>query len=532
MPTTFAALGVPPELARSLENRGIVAPFPIQAATIPDLLAGRDLSGRAPTGSGKTIAFGIPLVLRVQRSRPKHPKGLVLVPTRELANQVADELVALAAGELRVHAIYGGVGFEGQLKALRRGVDIVVACPGRLGDLINKGVCHLDCVQMAVVDEADRMADMGFLPDVSRLLDQTPADRQTLLFSATLDGAVDQLVKRYQREPVRHEMAADDENQGQVEHHFWQSERPNRVALTADIIRRTGSTIVFCRTRHGADRVAEQLGRAGVPAAAIHGARSQSQRERALAAFHAGKVPALVATDVAARGIHVTGVECVVHFDLPADHKDYVHRSGRTGRAGRDGVVVSLVAAAQRNEASRLRSALDLTGGTTPPVMEQLGDGAVPGPTAMPAAAPAVDATPRRERPARKPSRPAADRREPVPTRAERPQSRERRPARPGGPAPSMREPRSERTADKPSAPPRPVRTTGSEWTADTPLGAPIASRRSAPVEAERHKDRPSGAARRKAKKEALVRAGLPPVKGKGRGGRGSRSRSAPTPHR
>ena len=274
-----------------------------------------------------------------------------------------------------MHAIYGGVGFEGQLKALRRGVDIVVACPGRLGDLINKGVCHLDAVQIAVVDEADRMADMGFLPDVSRLLDQTPSDRQTLLFSATLDGAVDQLVKRYQRDPVRHELADDDENQGQVDHHFWQSERPGRVALTADIIRRTGSTIVFCRTRHGADRVAQQLGRAGCRQrpSTVHG-RSRSASGRWPRSMPARSRRWSRPMSLRA-GIHVTGVECVVHFDLPADHKDYVHRSGRTGRAGADGVVVSLVAAAQRKDASRLRSALDMTGGTTPPATDQLGAG-------------------------------------------------------------------------------------------------------------------------------------------------------------
>ncbi len=516
MPTTFAALGVPAELARSLEDRNIRVPFPIQAATIPDALAGRDLSGRAPTGSGKTIAFGIPLLLRVQRSRPKHPKGLVLVPTRELATQVAEELTALAAGELRVHAIYGGVGFEGQLKALRRGVDIIVACPGRLGDLINKGVCHLDAVQLAVVDEADRMADMGFLPDVSRLLDQTAADRQTLLFSATLDGAVDQLVKRYQRDPVRHELRDDGEDQGQVDHHFWLSERPGRVALTADILQRIGSTIVFCRTRHGADRVAQQLGRAGVAAAAIHGARSQSQRERALAAFHAGKVQALVATDVAARGIHVTGVKCIVHFDLPADHKDYIHRSGRTGRAGAGGVVVSLVAAAQRNEASRLRSALDLAGGTTPPATELLGGEQKAGAPRSPAVV---------EDPGRRPARPggkSAHRPTPAvaagPARAERPTHRSARPSIRVDASPPPSEPR----------PHRPVRSTERDDTArlafDGPAEAAARSRR---------KERPSGAARRKAKKAAMVRAGEEPGRSKGRTGRGSRGRSRTTaaPH-
>jgi superfamily II DNA/RNA helicase len=354
MTTTFAALGVPADIARALAKRGITEPFPIQAATIPDGLAGRDLTGKAPTGSGKTIAFGVPMVARVKRAAPKRPKGLVLAPTRELALQVADELRAMS-GELRVLAVYGGAGIEPQIKSLRAGVDIVVACPGRLLDLMDRNVCDLRDVSFAVIDEADRMADMGFLPDVRKILDQTNQVRQTVLFSATLDGAIDSLVRDYQQDPVVHEMA--DEQAGDIVHHFWLSERNERVALLAQIVDRTGPTVVFCRTKHGSDRVARQLAKSGVSAAAIHGNRSQAQRERALRAFHKGEVAALVATDVAARGIHVEGVTCVVHYDIPPDPKDYIHRSGRTGRAGGDGTVVALLDKGQRKDAVKLKKA-------------------------------------------------------------------------------------------------------------------------------------------------------------------------------
>ena len=372
MSTTFAALGVPDEIARRLATRGIDEPFPIQAATIPDALRGHDLCGKAPTGSGKTIAFGVPMIARVTRSAPKRPKGLVLAPTRELALQVADELRAMS-GELRVLAVYGGAGIEPQIKQLRAGVDIVVACPGRLLDVIERGACDLRDVRFAVIDEADRMADMGFLPDVRRILDLTNEHRQTLLFSATLDGAIDALVKGYQSDPVVHEMP--DEDTGDVVHHFWASERPGRAQLAAEIVERVGPTIVFSRTRHGADRIAKQLGQAGVSAAPIHGGRSQGQRERALNAFHRGEVKALVATDVAARGIHVEGVMCVLHFDIPADHKDYVHRSGRTGRAGALGTVVALVPIAQKRDAAKLRKLAGIDGELREPTLGLLPEG-------------------------------------------------------------------------------------------------------------------------------------------------------------
>jgi superfamily II DNA/RNA helicase len=352
MSTTFRSLGVPEPIADALAAQGITEPFPIQAATIPPALEGLDLCGKAPTGSGKTIAFGVPMVARVTRSAPKRPHGLVLAPTRELAIQVAEALDAIG-GNLRVLAVYGGANIETQIKRIRNGVDIVVATPGRLLDLLDRKVCDLRDVSFAVVDEADRMADMGFLPDVRRILDQTREDRQTVLFSATLDGAIDELVHRYQHDPVVHEFHG--EPDGDITHHFWLSERPERVALLGQIVDRVGPTVVFCRTKHGSDRVARQLGKLGVSAVAIHGNRSQAQRERALEAFHRGEVRALVATDVAARGIHVEGVLGVVHYDLPGDPKDYIHRSGRTGRAGSDGTVVTLLDASQRKDAMKLK---------------------------------------------------------------------------------------------------------------------------------------------------------------------------------
>ncbi len=359
MSVSFADLGVPPHMVSSLAARGIDAPFPIQAATIPEGLAGRDLCGRAPTGSGKTIAFGIPMVLGIGKAKPRKPRGLVLVPTRELASQVCHELQLLAKPKGPwVEAFYGGVGFDRQIKALQRGVDIIVCCPGRLADLINQRYVSLEDVDFVVIDEADRMADMGFLPEVKRLLDQCSTKRQTVLFSATLDGDVDVLIKRYQTNPARHEFVADDEGGALAEHYFWKVDRLDRLKTASAVIKKLGPTVVFCRTKRGADRIATQLEASGVKSAAIHGDRSQSQRERALHAFHQGRVQALVATDVAARGIHVDGVAGVIHYDPPGDHKDYVHRSGRTARAGNRGFVVSLVAPDVRKDVGTIQKEL------------------------------------------------------------------------------------------------------------------------------------------------------------------------------
>jgi superfamily II DNA/RNA helicase len=365
--STFADLGVPSHLCAILANRGITAPFPIQAATIPDALAGRDICGRAPTGSGKTLAFGLAIATLDPHATPRRPRALVLVPTRELAAQVAGELIALlpssGKGKRRqenVIAVYGGASYGPQRRALGMGAAVVVACPGRLEDLLEQGDVDLRDVDLVVLDEADRMADMGFMPAVRRILDQTKSDRQTLLFSATLDREVDEVVRRYQRKPARHEVVAEGDDGGSVEHYFWRAEPSERTTLVAALLNRHGRGIVFSRTRHGADRIAKQLGQVGVDAVAIHGNRSQAQRERALSAFMSGRATALVATDVAARGIHVDDVGCVVHYDLPADPKDYVHRSGRTGRAGASGTVVSFVPRAQNKAARVLQRAVGL----------------------------------------------------------------------------------------------------------------------------------------------------------------------------
>jgi superfamily II DNA/RNA helicase len=359
--STFSDLGVPADVVTSLAQRGIAAPFPIQAMAIPPALQGKDVCGRAPTGSGKTLAFGIPLAERVARAKVARPRALVLAPTRELAAQIHEELRPLLARRGRsVASFYGGVSFTPQLKMLRRGVDVAVACPGRLADLVRRGNLILDDVDIVVIDEADRMADMGFLPEVKHILDQVRPNRQTMLFSATLDGDVDVLIKHYQRDPARFEVFADKDEIDRTTHHFVKAKREERVAVTAELVAEHGSTVVFCRTKHGADRVAGQLQKAGVSATAIHGGRSQAQRDRALASFTQGRVQALVATDVAARGIHVDNVGCVVHFDIAGDHKDYVHRSGRTGRAGAEGVVVSLVTEGDVGKVRQLQAALSL----------------------------------------------------------------------------------------------------------------------------------------------------------------------------
>jgi superfamily II DNA/RNA helicase len=368
--STFADLGVPAGLVRLLANRGIDEPFPIQTATLPDALAGRDICGKAPTGSGKTLAFGLAVAARTKSvpARPRRPRALILVPTRELAAQVAGELAALqtARGQ-HVVSVYGGAGYGPQRKALSQGANTVVACPGRLEDLMMQGDISLDEVEIVVLDEADRMADMGFMPAVRRILDRTSPKRQTLLFSATLDGEVDKLVRSYQRNPAHHEVKADESDGSEVTHVFWRTPLAGRTGLAAALIHRHGRAIVFCRTKRGADRLAKQLGTAGVGAAAIHGNRSQAQRERALAAFMTGRVDALVATDVAARGIHVDAVPCVIHYDLPDDPKDYVHRSGRTGRAGLSGTVVSLVPNEQRKALRIIQRTLGMPEGMVVP---------------------------------------------------------------------------------------------------------------------------------------------------------------------
>ncbi len=361
MTTTFDALGLPGLLVDALADEGVTEPFPIQALTIPDALAGRDVCGKAKTGSGKTLAFGLPLIARTGPAKPQRPRALVLVPTRELAVQVGRVLEPLGAPvDVRVAVIYGGANLDKQVKLLQQGAEIVVATPGRLIDLLERGSVRLDDVERVVVDEADRMADMGFLPQVEWLLRRTTGRQQTLLFSATLDGAVSTLVRRYQKDPVRHEVLYETLTVAEMTHRFLLVHEMDKVKVAAAIVRNSARTLLFVRTKRGADRLAHDLQRDGVRAAAIHGDLRQRDREKALADFGAGKLPALVATDVAARGIHIDDVDVVVHFDPPEDSKNYLHRSGRTARAGDTGLVVTLVLWNQELEVKRLQTRLQL----------------------------------------------------------------------------------------------------------------------------------------------------------------------------
>ncbi|MEX0826364.1 MAG: DEAD/DEAH box helicase [Acidimicrobiia bacterium] len=376
MSITFAQLGLPEPLVRALAKGGITDPFPIQSAAIPDVMEGRDVSGKAPTGSGKTLAFGLPMLARVARANKNRPRALILAPTRELAEQIKRELAPLAGIASRsVFAIYGGVSYGPQKNALRRGIDVLVATPGRLEDLIEQRLIDLAEVEIVVVDEADRMADMGFMPAVRRILDKTARNRQTMLFSATLDGDVAVLSRDYQRNPVRHDAGTVEPDTIDARHHFWSVDSHDRVQQTAQVVGEMGRSIVFTRTRHGADRLAKQLDKLGVASAVLHGGRSQGQRNAALASFSNGRVKALIATDVAARGIHVEAVASVIHFDLPTDHKDYLHRSGRTARAGATGTVVSLVGRDQERAAKRLQQDLGLRSSFDIPSMASLRNG-------------------------------------------------------------------------------------------------------------------------------------------------------------
>jgi superfamily II DNA/RNA helicase len=354
---SFADLGLPQSLVAALSRRGITTPFPIQAATIPDALAGRDVLGRAATGSGKTLGFGLPLIARLDggTARPRRPRALILVPTRELAMQVADALTPLAESRGRtVRLVAGGLPINKQIQSLVKGVDVVVATPGRLVDLIERRACDLGEVETTVLDEADHMADLGFLPVVRRLLDMTPPRGQRLLFSATLDGDVASLVEHYLSEPAMHALAVASASIDTMSHHVYRVGTDAKFDLVASIAARDGRTLCFVRTKHGADRLAKNLGRAGVAAAVLHGGRTQPQRTKALEAFKDGSIPVLVATDVAARGIHVDNVSLVLHVDPPADPKDYLHRSGRTARAGNSGVVVLLTTPAEERDVRKM----------------------------------------------------------------------------------------------------------------------------------------------------------------------------------
>jgi superfamily II DNA/RNA helicase len=360
--TSFAEFGLPSEIVDALAQAGIVRPTAIQAVTLPDALAGRDVLGRAQTGSGKTLGFGLPMLTRLAAAKratvPSTPRGLVLVPTRELAQQVAEALSpAAGAVRLRVGVVVGGTSIGRQIELLRRGVDVLVATPGRLIDLMERNAVRLDSVEIAVLDEADHMADLGFLPAVTRILDATPSGRQCLLFSATLDRAVGRLVTRYLSDPAIRAAGSTAPTAEAMDHLVFQVEHGDKVALAAEIGARRGRTLFFVRTKHGADRLAKQLSRMGVPSTAIHGNLNQNQRTRALDEFTSGRTRVLTATDVAARGLHVDDLDLVVHFDPPVDHKAYLHRSGRTARAGASGTVVSFVEPDQTRDMAALHRA-------------------------------------------------------------------------------------------------------------------------------------------------------------------------------
>ncbi len=354
---TFADLGLPEGVVRKLAQNGVTTPFPIQAATIPDALAGKDILGRGRTGSGKTLSFGLPTLAQLAggHTEKKKPRAVILTPTRELAMQVADALQPYGdVLGLKMKVVCGGTSMGNQIYALERGVDILVATPGRLRDIINRGACSLENTQIAVLDEADQMSDLGFLPEVTELLDQVPAGGQRMLFSATMENEISTLVKRYLSNPVTHEVDSAQGNVTTMSHHILIVKPKDKAPVTAAIASRKGRTIIFVRTQLGADRIAEQLRDAGVKADALHGGMTQGARTRTLADFKDGYVNALVATDVAARGIHVDGIDLVLNVDPAGDHKDYLHRSGRTARAGRSGTVVSLSLPHQRRQIFRL----------------------------------------------------------------------------------------------------------------------------------------------------------------------------------
>jgi superfamily II DNA/RNA helicase len=383
--SSFDALGVPARLSTVLARQGIEVPTPIQAATLPDSMAGHDVLGRGRTGSGKTYAFLLPLVARLAGGpRPGRgaPRALILAPTRELVGQIDAALAPLARAEgLTTRTVFGGVGQQPQVNALRRGVDVVVACPGRLEDLIGQGHCSLDDVEITVLDEADHMADLGFLPAVRRILRRTRRNSQRLLFSATLDKQVDALVREFLTDPVTHEADSVQAPIAEMTHHVLHVDREHRLPVLIDLASAPGRTVVFTRTKHGAKALARQLNRSGVPAVELHGNLGQGARTRNLDAFHSGRVAALVATDIAARGIHVDDVSLVVHADPPAEHKAYLHRSGRTARAGNAGTVVTLMTSEQVRDvrdmarAAGIRPTTTRIQGSTHPVLLELAPG-------------------------------------------------------------------------------------------------------------------------------------------------------------
>lgn len=412
---TFADLGLPEAVVAVLAANGAETPFPIQAATLPDSLAGRDVLGRGRTGSGKTYAFLLPMVTRLTAQRAKRvsgrPRAVILAPTRELVSQIAASLAPLAAAtDLRTVTIFGGVGPQPQIQKLRAGVDVVIACPGRLEDHVRSGHADLSAVEISILDEADHMADLGFLPPVKRLLDKTPRDGQRMLFSATLDGGVDVLVKRYLNNPVVHSVDSVEAPVTAMEHHVLHVDKAARINVLTDLAASPGRTIVFARTKHGAKALTRQLNSRGIPAVELHGNLSQNARTRNLAAFSDGSATVMVATDIAARGIHVDNVNLVVHADPPVEHKAYLHRSGRTARAGADGTVVTLMLDDQVHDVRRLvrkagvKPTITRFNGASHPVLHEIAPGERTFSKAFVATRPepAAPQRPRRRRPSRR----------------------------------------------------------------------------------------------------------------------------------
>jgi superfamily II DNA/RNA helicase len=416
----FTQLGLPATLVSALEGQGITTPFPIQRATIPDALTGRDVLGKGRTGSGKTYAFVLPMLARLAAGdaprRPGRPRGLILAPTRELADQISASLDPLArAMSLRTLTVYGGVGHGRQIQGLREGVDVLVACPGRLADHIAAGHADLSAVEITVIDEADHMADLGFLPAVRRLLEQTPARGQRLLFSATLDAGVDVLVRRFLHEPVRHTVDPEREAAPAMDHHVLHLQAQDRFPVLVDLTSAPGRSVVFTRTKHGAKALARKLVAAGVPAVELHGNLGQTARTRNLKAFSDGTVSTLVATDIAARGIHVDDVALVIHADPPLEHKAYLHRSGRTARAGAAGTVITLATGDQIPQVRDLTRKAGVTSTTTrlkpgDPMLTKIAPGhrSLVEPSPTPAATTPAAPQPGRRRPSRQRTAPTA----------------------------------------------------------------------------------------------------------------------------
>ena len=375
MDVSFFDLGINPALVHTLAQQGITEPFEVQREAIPDAMLGHDICCRAPTGSGKTLAFGLPLVSRTEVAKIELPTSLILTPTRELAEQITKVIKPLAeAFDLEVISVYGGIPYKVQRRALSSGVDIVVACPGRLIDLLEHDALSLEHTQTVVIDEADRMADMGFMEPVCKILDQCAKDRQTILFSATLDDEVAELVEKYQNNPVTIEVGPKEVSMETMEHFFWLMKSEMKSNITAEAIRKCGRTVVFCRTRLGVERVGSELEREGVGVATLHGGMDQRQRNRAMRDFVGGECLALIATDVAARGIDVEGINCVVHYDPAENGKAYKHRSGRTARAGATGTVISIVQHPQKKLCSRIQREAGIKIAFRPPDFKELPD--------------------------------------------------------------------------------------------------------------------------------------------------------------